>query len=313
MQFKRQQLDTRDKIGHELARYQGKVALITGASSGIGKAFARELARRGMDLILVARSEQRLQQISTELTVLYGIQASVIAADLSQPDAVQKIKATVDARGLAVHLLVNNAGFGVRERFEKIDPVRDHEQVMVNVAAVVDLTHAFLPGMLARNEGAVINLGALAGFQPVGYFAVHAASKAFIHAFSQALWAEYRQRGINVLALCPGPVDTNFFTIAGGARSGVGVKAAPDRIVTVALKALEQNKIVVAPGLYLSTWFMSQIGNRLFSRAFMARYVAQLYQPENKAVPGLDEENTHRLATRSPEGLLGRRQGNKAA
>ncbi|HLZ57186.1 MAG TPA: SDR family NAD(P)-dependent oxidoreductase [Ktedonosporobacter sp.] len=183
MQFKRQQLDTRDKIGHELARYQGKVALITGASSGIGKAFARELARRGMDLILVARSEQRLQQISTELTVLYGIQASVIAADLSQPDAVQKIKATVDARGLAVHLLVNNAGFGVRERFEKIDPVRDHEQVMVNVAAVVDLTHAFLPGMLARNEGAVINLGALAGFQPVGYFAVHAASKAFIHAF----------------------------------------------------------------------------------------------------------------------------------
>jgi len=136
-----------------MVSYQGKTALITGASSGIGEAFARELARRGMNLILVARSEDRLQRLSDELSKHYGIKADVIATDLSQPGAAKRVKAAVQERALAVHMLVNNAGFAIYDHFERIDPERDHQQVMVNVSTVVDMAHAFLPDMAVRGEG----------------------------------------------------------------------------------------------------------------------------------------------------------------
>ena len=136
-----------------MVSYQGKTALITGASSGIGEAFARELAKRGMNLILVARSEDRLQRLSDELSKHYGIKADVIATDLSQPGAAKRVKAAVQERALAVHMLVNNAGFAIYDHFERIDPERDHQQVMVNVSTVVDMAHAFLPDMVVRGEG----------------------------------------------------------------------------------------------------------------------------------------------------------------
>jgi uncharacterized protein len=259
-------------------RYRDKTALITGASSGIGESFARVLAARGMHLILVARSEERLHMLSDELSRHYGIKAYVIATDLSQPGAAKCVKAAVQERSLTVHLLVNNAGFAVYDHFEKIDPERDHQQVMVNVSAVVDLAHAFLPDMVARGEGAVINVSSRGAFQPGAYFAVYAASKAFVLSFSEALWAEFRERGIDVLALCPGPVDTNFFNVVGRERRGLEAKASPESIVVVALKALEQRKSFVIPEWRI--WLSSQIMSRLLPRAFVARTLERLTRPE---------------------------------
>ncbi len=130
--------------------YQGKTALITGASSGIGRAFARALAERGMSVVLVARSEERLRALATELSQRYGIRAEVIPADLSLAGAARQIQQEVERRDLALDLLVNNAGFGLNGFFETLSPERDHQQVMVDVAAVVDLTHAFVPSTRAR-------------------------------------------------------------------------------------------------------------------------------------------------------------------
>lgn len=261
-----------------MVRYRGRTALITGASSGIGESFARTLAARGMHLILVARSEERLQRLSDELSRHYGIKADVIATDLSQPDAAKCVKAAVQERALTVHLLVNNAGFAIYNHFERIDPERDHQQVMVNVSAVVDMAHAFLPDMVARGDGAVINVSSRGAFQPGAYFAVYGASKAFVLSFSEALWAEYRERGIDVLALCPGPVDTNFFNVVGRERRGLEAKTSPDRIVAVALKALEQRKSFVIPGWRI--WLTSQIMSRLLPRAFVARTLERMTRPE---------------------------------
>lgn len=150
--------------------------------------------------------------------------------------------------------------------------------MMVDVSAVVDLAHAFLPDMVARGEGAVINVSSRGAFQPGAYFAVYAASKAFVLSFSEALWAEYRKRGIDVLALCPGPVDTNFFNVVGRERRGLEAKASPERIVAVALKALEQRKSFVIPGWRM--WLSSQIMSRLLPRAFVARTLERLTRPE---------------------------------
>lgn len=185
--------------------YRGKVALITGASMGIGAAFARELAARGMNLVLVARSVDRLQALADELTPRHGIRVEVVPADLSQPDAGRAIAETCSRLGLEVHLLVNNAGFGTSGPFHTISPERERDEVMVNVLAVVDLTHRFLPGMRARKAGGIINVASTAAFQPIPYLAVYAASKAFVLSFSEALWAECQEEAVRVLALCPGP------------------------------------------------------------------------------------------------------------
>jgi short-subunit dehydrogenase len=257
--------------------YQGKTALITGASSGIGAAFARELATRGMHLILVARSLEQLQQLANKLSQQYSVQVHAIPVDLSQPDAARQVKAAVVEHALEVHLLINNAGFGTYNHFECIDAGRDHQQVMVNVAAVVDLAHAFLPDMLKRGEGAMINVASRSAFQPTPYFAVYAASKAFVLSFSEALSVEYRHRGIRVLAVCPGPVDTNFFKVAGGQRRGAGTKASPDSVVTATLKALERGKSVVIPGW--SIWLSSQVASRLLPRSLSTRLVEWVTRP----------------------------------
>jgi uncharacterized protein len=260
--------------------YQGKTALITGATSGIGEAFARELAARGMHLIIVARSLERLQQLANELSKLYPNQVYVIPADLSQPGAATKLKAAVVERALEVHMLINNAGFATYDNFERIDPERDHQQVMVNVAAVVNLAHAFIPDMLKCGEGAVINVASRAAFQPTPYFATYAASKAFVLSFSEALSVEYRKRGIRVLAVCPGPVDTNFFKVAGGQRRGAKTKVSPERVVAASLRALERGKSIVIPGW--SIWLSSQVASRLFPRSLSTRLVGWVTRPRSR-------------------------------
>ncbi|MGW4892318.1 SDR family NAD(P)-dependent oxidoreductase [Kitasatospora sp. NPDC004240] len=225
-------------------------ALITGASSGLGAEFAAQLAGRGHDLVLVARSADRLEALAERLADAHGVNAHVLVQDLSEPDAARRIAAELDGRGLTVDVLVNNAGFGTCGRFEEIDERRDHEQLMVNVVSLVDLTHELLPGMLARGRGSVINVASTAAFQPTPYFAVYGASKTFVLNFSLALRQEYRGRGIRVLALCPGPVETGFFEVIGTRKAAVtGSFSQPGPVVRSALKALDGDRAYVTPGL----------------------------------------------------------------
>ncbi|QFG22062.1 SDR family oxidoreductase [Actinomadura sp. WMMB 499] len=225
-------------------------ALITGASSGLGAEFAEQLAAHGHDVILVARSGDRLAALAERLIAEHGIQAEVLVQDLAEPDAARRIADRLTGRGLSVDLLVNNAGFGTCGRFEEISAARDHDQLMVNVVALVDLTHELLPGMLQRGHGSIINVASTAAFQPSPYFAVYGAAKTFVLNFGLALRQEYRKRGIRVLTLCPGPVETAFFDTIGTRRAAVtGSMTTPEPVVRAALRALERDRGYIAPGL----------------------------------------------------------------
>jgi hypothetical protein len=256
--------------------YGGKTALVTGASSGIGETFARMLAQRGSDLILVARSENKLNVLAYELAQQYSINTYVIATDLGREGAAHTVWEQAQQRGLAVDLLINNAGFAMHGSFDTLDAARDHQQVMLNVAAVVDLTHEFLPAMLARGDGAIINVASTAAFQPLPYMAVYGATKAFVVSFSEALWAEYQGRGVRVLALCPGATDTPFFEVVGAQEAVVGQKLSPEYVVQVALDALEAGKSYVIPGT--QHYLLAQVP-RFVPRSLAARIVARLARP----------------------------------
>jgi hypothetical protein len=188
----------------------GSTALVTGASGGIGAAIASRLAAEGVGLVLVARSEDALERLATTIHARHGVRPAVIVLDLAQPGCGARLQQQVQARGIDVDMLVNNAGFGTYGAFESLAPELEQGQIAVNVGAVVDLTHAFLPGMLVRGRGAILNIASTAAFQPCPYMAVYAATKAFVLSFSEALWAEYQGRGVHVAALCPGAVDTGF-------------------------------------------------------------------------------------------------------
>ena len=233
--------------------YRGKTALITGASGGLGEVFARQLAARGMNLILVARSEAKLRGLAEELARTHSVKADAIASDLSKPGAGAALHAATKAKGLAVDLLINNAGFGSFGRFETIDPKQESEMVQVNIATPLELCHAYIPDMLARGGGTVVNVASTAGFQPMPYFSTYAATKAFLLSFSDALWAEYRKRGVHVLAVCPGPTRTGFFDAT---KSDVIEKVglfqnlmmSSDKVVAQSLRALERRKHYVVTG-----------------------------------------------------------------
>ncbi|GAA4721887.1 SDR family NAD(P)-dependent oxidoreductase [Phytohabitans rumicis] len=228
---------------------QTRTALVTGASAGLGAEFATQLAERGHNLVLVARSADRLQRHAEQLRAAHGIRVEVIVQDLTAPDATARISADLAAAGLTVDVLVNNAGFGTAGRFEEIPDGRDQEQLMVNVVALVGLTRALVPGMLARGHGSVINVASTAGFQPSPYFATYSAGKTFVLNFSLALRSEYRGRGVRVLALCPGPTQTSFFDTVGERAALGGKMMAAHAVVRAALVALDRDRAYVVPGL----------------------------------------------------------------
>lgn len=264
--------------------YQGKTALITGASGGIGEVFARQLAARGMNLILVARSEAKLRGIAEELARTHGIKADVVPSDLSKPGAAAALHAATKGKNLGVDLLINNAGFGSFGRFESIEPRHESEMVQVNVAAPVELCHAYIPDMLARGGGAVINVASSAAFQPMAYFSSYAATKAFLLSFSEALWAEYRSRGLHVMAVCPGPTRTGFFEAT---KSDVIEKVSlfqnlmmtSDQVVAQSLRALERRKHNVVTGWL--NWISAQSG-RFSPRWLVALVTSLLTRPPVK-------------------------------
>jgi short-subunit dehydrogenase len=259
--------------------YRGRTALITGASSGLGEAFARQLAGRGADLVVVARSEEKLQRLAEELRREAGVQVTVMVADLSSAEAVERLIGAVKGAGLRVDLLVNNAGLGTFEDFLETSPERELEQVDVNVRAVVSLTRAFAPGMVAAGRGGVINLGSTAGFQPLAGAAVYAASKAFVLLFSEALSLELKKSGVRVMAACPGPVATAFFADKNPELKEERMDQ-PGPVVAEILRGFERGKRVVYPGK-VSNW-MSTWGARVLPRSVMVRMAARTMKRLNR-------------------------------
>ncbi len=220
--------------------HTASTALITGASSGLGAEFAEQLASRGANLILVARRVDRLETLREAIAAKYGVTVTVIPADLTDEDAASKLKASVEMLGLPVHTLVNNAGFGTHGAFEATDAHRVHDEVALNVAALVDLTRAFYPELVAHGTGALINVASTAGFQPIPMMAVYGATKAFVLSFTEALWVEAKPSGLRVLALCPGATTTEFFDTAGRAAHMSGGLQTPQQVVTTALATLDR-------------------------------------------------------------------------
>jgi short-subunit dehydrogenase len=191
------------------------VALVTGASSGIGVALARELARRGHDLVLTARSLAPMEALAAELRQ-WGGTATIVAADLSQPDGAASLLRDLDARGLEIDVLVNNAGLGAFGRFDGIDESRIDTMIQVNIVALTALTHALLPAMRTRRRGRVMLVASTASFLPCPHMAVYGATKAYVRSFGEALAEELRGSGVTVTVLCPGTTATRFFDVAGG-------------------------------------------------------------------------------------------------
>ncbi|MDH6532606.1 short-subunit dehydrogenase [Aurantimicrobium minutum] len=205
--------------------YTGLTTLITGASSGIGVEFAEGFAARGSNLVLVARRKDRLTELASRLEKQYSVQVSVIAQDLSVPGAGAALEKAVAKQKLTVDVLVNNAGFGVNGYFVDEDRAVTQAEITLNMGTLVDLTAAFLPGMISRDKGAVVNIASTASFQPVPGMAVYAATKAFVRSFTEALWGELGTSQVRVLAVSPGATESEFFEVAGGKPSGTSMPA----------------------------------------------------------------------------------------
>ncbi|MEO6862358.1 MAG: SDR family oxidoreductase [Microcoleus sp.] len=255
-------------------------ALITGASGGIGAAFAAELAKRQHNLILVARSEAKLQQLAAQLQQEFKISVEIIVQDLTAPGATNTVFNTVVQKGWTVDLLVNNAGFGDYGAFADRPLAKQVEILQLNIVALVELSHLFLSGMRERRSGSIINVASLAAFQPMPYLSIYAATKAFVLSFSEALWAENKDFGVRVLALCPGPTESDFFKAAEfpeGLASSSGQKLVPaDEVVRDALKALEKNESNVVTGGFLNQIIVNM--PRLMPRELLVNSIAKVFR-----------------------------------
>jgi uncharacterized protein len=250
-----------------------QVALVTGASAGIGAEFAKQLSQRGYEVILVARRSERLEQLASQLPG----RAHAITCDLTSEAAA--LEDRVAALGLDVDVLVNNAGFGTHGRFAEIDAAREREEVRLNCEALVTLTHAFLPGMLERRRGGVITVASTAGMQPIPYEATYSASKAFARTFSDALAAELRGTGVRALCVNPGPVPTEWQQVAGYEPDylpPVPGKISAAQVASESLRAFERGRRTIIPG-FVIRWYM-----RINSPAplpLKLRVVERMYRP----------------------------------
>jgi short-subunit dehydrogenase len=232
-----------------LENFNDRWALVTGASSGIGAEFAVQLASRGMHLILAARRREQMTKLATDLNTRHGTRCHVVTIDLTDPDSGALLYDELKRLGVTVDLLVNNAGCGLIGQIETTSPEEVRRMLQLNLLTLTDLTYRFLPEMLERGKGAIINLSSQAAFQPVAFMGAYAASKSYILHFSEALWAESRSRGVTVMALCPGVTRTEFFDTAGA----VGwlekhTAQSPAKVVKAALRALEKRRQYVVPG-----------------------------------------------------------------
>ena len=227
-------------------------ALVTGASAGIGAEIARELARCGYGVALVARRRERLEELAAELSEEHGVRAEVLPADLTDAEARAALPGRVEGLGLEVDVLVNNAGFGTSGCFHESDVEREVQQVRILVEAVADLTGRLVPGMVERGGGAILNVASTAGYAPLPRMAGYGAAKAWARSFTHAIHAELKPHGVAVTALCPGPVETEFFDVSGPTpiENVIPKPAWVDAALCarVALDGLERNRAEVVPG-----------------------------------------------------------------
>jgi short-subunit dehydrogenase len=251
--------------------------LITGASSGIGEAFARKLASRGRNVLLVARSEEKLISLCNELGRLNSIRAHHVALDLTDSGGPARLFDEVQKRGLDIDMLVNNAGFGSFGDFGKLELDRELNMIELNVKALVELTHRFLAPMRERKQGTIINVASTAGFQPVPFMATYAATKAFVLSFTEALWEENRTHGVHLMALCPGVTDTNFFEAARGQKPPARASQTPEEVVETALRALSRGKSSVVSGW---TNLMMVETERLVPRSVVVRLAGKMMRKQ---------------------------------
>lgn len=237
---------------------EGSCALITGASAGIGREFARQLAGRAGSLVLVARRVERLEELRDELTKRDpNLNVHLRAADLSQPSEVDELCGWLLRENIAIDFLINNAGLGDRGAFATSEPQRVKEMLAVNMVALTVLTRALLPAMIEKKRGAILNVSSSAGFLPIGKLAVYAATKAYVTSFSEGIRTELRGSGITVTALCPGPVQTEFDQVA-RRNPAKREKSSPgfthvsvEEVVRAGLRAIERDKPLVVPGLVM--------------------------------------------------------------
>lgn len=258
-----------------------KMAIVTGASSGIGEALALAMPAQGTHVVLVARSVDRLTALAARIEGAGG-RATVLPADLAAPGAAQTLFDEVERRGLPVDTLVNNAGFGFYGSFEDEAPTHLGEMLQVNVVALTELTRLFVPTLMER-RGAILNVASTVAFQPSPYMSAYGATKAFVLSFTEALWAEYRGRGLHVAAVCPGPVETPFIDAMGaGVRSTAVFKMAlpVDVVVRACLRALDGKSPTRIVGFV--NWLLAQT-SRFSPRALTARVSAAMFAPRAKA------------------------------
>lgn len=258
----------------------GKTALVTGASSGIGYELAKWFARDGHNVVLVARNEAKLAAVADELKGRFGVDAVALPADLARPGTPQEIWQALQARAIAVDFLVNNAGLGLYGPFAQTDRQQELEMLQVNAVALTDLTKLFLPAMIERGAGRILNVASMAAFQPGPLMAVYYATKAYVLSFSEALAAELKGTGVTVTALCPGPVKTNFDRRARLDSSKLFKRrflmADAPTVAAAGYRGMMAGKSLVIPG-----WPNKLLvqGQRLAPRTLVVRVVRKLQEP----------------------------------
>jgi uncharacterized protein len=257
--------------GEAMFEYGGSTALVTGASKGLGAAFSEALAERGMNLVFVARSTDKLNVLSTRLSAKYKVQGTVLSIDLADPSSPQTLAEELERRSIHVDLLVNNAGFGLSGEFLSHDPDQERAEIELNVQALVALTHHFGTAMAARGKGGIINVASNASFQPLPYMATYAATKAFVLHFSEAVHHELAGKGVHIMATCPGPTATSFFDDTSTQMSLKDMDSS-ESVVRRTLEAFDQGRVVAYPGrtrVRIASWLP-----RWLPRALVLRLAA---------------------------------------
>ena len=273
-----------------LDTYNDRWALVTGASSGIGREFAVRLAGRGMHLILAARRTRLMKELAQELLTRHGTTSHIVTIDLATPDAGRRLHDEIRRLNVDVELVINNAGAGLIGDIETTDPNDVNRMLTLNIITLTDLTYRLLPDMLQRGHGAIINMSSVAAFQPVAFMGAYAASKSFILHFSEALWAEARSRGVTVMGLCPGVTKTEFFTLAGAPGwLQKHTSQTPSRVVRKALKGLEKRRQYL-----ITSWkdYLITILVRLATRRTAVNESKRYFRPGRRLADDIDAETT---------------------
>ena len=259
------------------SEWEGKWALVTGASAGIGKALAAELAAGGTNLILTARRRDRLMELAKQFHAKHKISTEIFEADLAHPSAPNEIFQFTKEKGIAVDLLINNAGFGQYGELSSVDPQRLLDMVQVNCSAVLHLTRLFLPDMIARQHGGVLIVASTVAFQAVPYISTYAATKVFDLFLAEGLAEEMKPHGIRVCALCPGATESEFHDAAGHPGHARRRGETAEKVAKTGLRALAAGKSYVISGLGN---YLGAQGQRLVPRRFVTRIAAKMFRPQ---------------------------------